>query len=216
MFVSTIDLYSGVPARKPTYREIEVKLPVKDIPRLLLILRSLGIRRGHRVLEQNTLFDTPQSDLRRLGRLLRLRIESPAPNAEFRGGHRRAVLTAKAPAPPRPARTGSHLYKEKFERELLVANPSGFHAALRSLGLRPAFRYEKYRTTFRFLSLHLSLDETSVGTFLELEGTPSEIDRLARSLGFSPPDYVRKTYWDLYSADCRRRGVPPGDMLLQT
>jgi adenylate cyclase class 2 len=179
-------------------------------------LGKLGARGGRCVLEQNTLFDTPESDLRRLGRLLRLRIEAPAPDDAFPGGTRRAVLTAKAPAPPRSGRTGGRRYKEKLERELLVVNPTGLQAALRSLGFRPGFRYEKYRTTFHFRGLHLSLDETPVGTFLELEGSPRAIDRLAPSLGFSPRAYVRNTYWELYSVDCRRRGVPPGDMLLQT
>ena len=205
-----------MPVRKPTYREIEVKLPVADAPTLLGVLRRLGIESGYRILEQNTLFDTPQSDLRRRGRLLRLRVESPAPDHHFPGGALRAILTAKAPAPPRPGRTAGRRYKEKLERELPVANPTEFQSALISLGFRPSFRYEKYRTTFRFPALHLSLDETSVGTYLELEGSPRAINRLARSLGFSPRDYIGNTYWDLYSADCRRRRVPPGDMLLQT
>ena len=213
--IRMLDLYSGVPPRTPTYREIEVKLPVSDVPNLLRVLRKLGARTGHRVLERNVLFDTPQSDLRRQGRLLRVRIESPAANMAFPGGENRVVLTSKAPAPDGPARKGSH-YKEKLERERSVTNPREFQAALQSLGFVPGFRYEKYRTTFRYLALHLSLDETPVGIFIELEGSPRAIDSVARSLGYSPRDYVKSTYWDLYSADCRRRGVRASDMLLQT
>jgi adenylate cyclase class 2 len=215
------DLYLGVPARKParrkpTYREIEVKLPVRDVPGLLGFLRSLGIGAGRRVLEKNTVFDTPQADLRRLGRLLRLRIETPASNEYYPGGARRAMLTSKAPALFRAGHTGDARYKERLERELPVADPSRFQEELRDLGFRAGFHYEKYRTSFRFKGLHLSLDETPVGTFLELEGSPRAIDRLARSLGYSPRDYVKSTYWELYSTDCRRRGVRPGNMLLQT
>lgn len=107
-------------------------------------------------------------------------------------------------------------YKERLERELPVADPSAFQSALGQIGFHPGFRYEKYRTTFHFKALHLSLDETSVGTFLELEGSPHAIDCLARSLGFSPRDYLKSTYWQLYAANCRRCGVPLGNMLLQT
>ena len=74
--------------------------------------------------------------------------------------------------------------------------------------MRPTFRYEKFRTAYRLprSRLHLDLDETPVGVFLELEGEPRAIDRAARALGFAPSDYIRGTYWDVYAADCRRRG----------
>jgi hypothetical protein len=52
-----------------------------------------------------------------------------------------------------------------------------------------------------------------VGIFLELEGSPRAIDRAARSLGFSPRDYIRSTYWDLWAADCRRHNRFPKNML---
>jgi adenylate cyclase class 2 len=87
---------------------------------------------------------------------------------------------------------------------------------LRAIGLRPSFRYEKYRSTFRLAGLHLDLDETPVGVFLELEGAPRSIDRVARSLGFVPREYINGTYWDLYAADCRRRGRKPANMLFST
>jgi adenylate cyclase class 2 len=87
---------------------------------------------------------------------------------------------------------------------------------LGSLGLRPGFRYEKYRSTFRLPGLHLDLDETPIGVFLELEGSPSAIDRTARALGYAPRDFIRATYYDLYAADCRRHGRIPRNMLFRT
>jgi adenylate cyclase class 2 len=82
--------------------------------------------------------------------------------------------------------------------------------------LRPGFRYEKYRSTFRLPGLHLDLDETPAGVFLELEGSPSAIDRTAKALGYAPRDFVRTTYWDIYAADCRRRGCTPRNMVFRT
>jgi adenylate cyclase class 2 len=198
-----------MPARRRTFREIEIKLRIADLPALIRDLHRLGASPHGRVLERNTLYDTPDSDIRLRGRLLRLRLETPAPSKTIPGGSRRSVVTSKAPA---PESRGSR-YKQKLEREVEVRFSVRWPSILRSLGLRPSFRYEKYRTTFRLRGLHLDLDETPVGVFLELEGAPRSIDRVARALGFAPREYIRGTYWDVYAADCRRRGRAPRNML---
>ena len=58
------------------------------------------------------------------------------------------------------------------------------------------FRYEKYRTEFRQPRRAgvAMLDETPVGVYLELEGTPHWIDRTARRLGFQESDYITASY----------------------
>lgn len=199
---------------KSTTPEIEIKLRITDIPTILRKIESLGAKTRARIFEQNTLYDTPQSDLRRLGMLLRLRVETPAPHNTRSTRRERVILTSKAPL--RTPRTSKRppRYKERAEREQLVAQTSRQCAAtLISLGFRTSFRYDKYRTTFRLPNLHLDLDETPVGVFLELEGSPKAIDRAARALGFTKNAYLRATYWDLHAADCRRRGVLPKNML---
>ena len=206
--------------RRKTNREIEIKLRITGTGLILRRIRALGAASQGRVLEQNTLYDTPGSDLRRRGMLLRLRIETPAPQNKPARGRERVILTAKAP-PALGERHGARArkpprYKERAERELVSATASRqWVAALTSLGFRPAFRYDKYRTTFRLPALHLDLDETPVGVFLELEGSPRAIDRAARALGFTATAYLRVTYWDLYAAECRRRGVRPKNMLFR-
>jgi adenylate cyclase class 2 len=104
-------------------------------------------------------------------------------------------------------------FKEKLETEVIMRDPGAWRRAIPSLGLREGFRYEKYRTSFRFGGAHLDLDETPVGIFLEIEGPRLAIDRASRMLGFGPRDYIRATYWDLYAADCRSKGRKTGDML---
>jgi adenylate cyclase class 2 len=86
--------------------------------------------------------------------------------------------------------------------------------------LRGWFTYEKYRTTWKLgagarwaKDLLIEVDETPVGTYVELEGPPEAIDRAASSLDFSRKDYLLKNYLTLYAEDCRRRGVAPGNML---
>jgi len=197
--------------RLATNRETEVKLRIRNLTATVKALRCFGAKCLGRVFESNTLYDTVGGDLGRSGRLLRLRIETPAKSKLLPAGQRRAVVTSKASVPD-----PDHRYKEKFERELVVSNPNGWAAILGSIGFRRGFHYEKYRTTFRLASLHLDLDETPVGTFLELEGSPHDIDRTASALGFSPRDFLRSTYWDLFQADRRRRGHTMTDMRFRT
>ena len=212
-----------MPQHKRTNREIEVKLRVTDVPAMLRQLKNLGALYESRVLERNTLYDTLDSDFRRRGALLRIRVETPAPRPSAQPPKpphapspiRRTILTSKAPAAPHSAR--ARRYKEKLERELVVAgSPKGWDEVLQSLGLRPGFRYDKIRSTFRlghFPGLAIELDETPAGTFLELEGLPHDIDRIARALGYSSHDYYCGSYWDVYVANCRRRGITPRNMV---
>jgi adenylate cyclase, class 2 len=212
--ILSLSYNSSVPPRVRTAPEIEIKLRVADIPSLVRKLRRIGATPRGRVLERNTLYDTPDSDFRRRGLLLRVRIETPAPSARVSAGPRRAVLTFKAPSQRHAPRIHKR-YKERLETELAIQHPAKWPQALKSLGLRPAFRYEKYRSAFRLGTLHLDLDETPAGTFLELEGSPKQIDRAASALGFAPQDYKQATYWDIYAADCRRRGRIPKNMLFR-
>lgn len=195
-----------------TNREIEIKLRIKDQQRLKQRLAKIGAKPSQRHFEENTLYDTPNGLLRTAGRLLRLRIETA------NHGRARAVLTSKAPAPETPgsarkeAKSASK-HKEKLEREVDVRDPAKTDRLLRAMGLNPSFRYEKYRTRFKLGSLHLDLDETPVGIFLELEGQPQAIDRTAKALGYSDRDYIRGTYWALFVADRRRCGSKAKNML---
>jgi adenylate cyclase, class 2 len=205
-----------MPKPKKTKSEIEIKLRIKDIPEILRKIKSLSAQSQTRVQEQNTLYDTPQSDLRRRDMLLRLRIETPAPHNARSTPRERVILTSKAP-PHQPPTKKPPRYKIRAEREQVTAHSSRHWAtALTALGFRPAFRYDKFRTTFRLPNLHLDLDETPAGTFLELEGEPRVIDQAAKALGFSEQAYLRASYWDLYVADCRCRGIAPKNMLFST
>jgi len=205
-----------MPKPKKTKPEIEIKLRIKEFSKILRKIRSLSIQSRPRVQEQNTLYDTPQSHLRRRDMLLRLRTETPAPHRSQSSGRERVILTAKAPPQRRQSSKLPARYKIRAEREQIVPQSSRQWAAvLASLGFRPTFRYDKFRTTFRLPNLDLALDETPAGTFLELEGKPQAIDRAAAALGFSKQAYLRSTYWDLYAADCRRRRITPKNMLFR-
>ena len=63
-----------------------------------------------------------------------------------------------------------------------------------------AFRYEKFRTEFQRRGSKgiATLDETPIGTYLELEGDPQWIDRMARTLGYEEKDYITASYARLF------------------
>lgn len=198
---------------RATNREIEIKLPVQDIQAVVNKLKAIGAINQGRVFERNTLYDTLDSDLRQSGRLLRIRLEKPARSEWSQAGQEKSTVTAKSP----PESRTNPQYKERLEREVVIPDSERWDGTLHSLGFRPGFVYEKFRTSFHLprLSpqLHLDLDETPAGTFLEVEGSPEVIDRVAKALGFGLRDYFRGTYWDIYVADCRKRGVVPKNMV---
>ena len=201
-------------------REIEIKLRVPDVGALRRRLKHLRAREiAWRTYETNTLYDTPRHDLRRRGQLIRIRIERPAANFRKKRSNENAsaILTYKGPihSSLHTAKIKNH-FKIKDEAEVSVSGANELATILRALGLRPAFRYEKFRTTYALpgiRSLKIELDETPVGIYLELEGPVAAIDRAARLLGYGRKDYLNETYGSLYAAACRRLGRKPGDML---
>jgi adenylate cyclase class 2 len=212
-------------------QEIEIKLRIGDPKALRIALKRLGARllgRGTgRVHEWNVLFDSPQGDVAKRGQLLRIRTETP--QSKSKSGQaapkKRVLLTFKRPSASAPASTsrgvgenGSHKVREELELE--VADAGLLTKIFEGLGMRGWFRYEKHRTTFCLppaarwaKGLLIELDETPIGTFVELEGPPAAIDRAAQELGFSARDYIVENYLALYVEDCRRQGIEPRDMV---
>jgi adenylate cyclase class 2 len=206
-------------------RETEIKLRITNLAGFRRALRKLGARSvarvGGRVHEQNVLFDTAAKQLKNRGQLLRIRTEAPA--ARGKGGKhtQRVLLTFKRPVAAGEKREESRgAHKVREELELQVSDGEALASIFRGLGMRPWFSYEKFRTTYRLpkgqrwaKGLLIELDETPIGTLVELEGPSRAIDRAAKTLGFSKQDYVVANYFVLYRDECRRRGEKPGDML---
>jgi adenylate cyclase, class 2 len=212
-------------------RETEIKLPIHNVKAFLRALKKLGAKPSPRVHEHNLLFDTPDGGLAKHGQLLRIRTESPAsgtstrlPRSAKTKGSTRSLLTFKSPpeqlaigpiAPPTDRR-----HKVREEIELVLTDPASLQKIFEGLGLKGWFRYEKFRTAYRLPArlkwakdLVIDLDETPIGTFVELEGPGPTIDQAARALGFSPRDYVLKNYLVLYLDDCKRQNRTPSHML---
>jgi len=205
----------------PNEREIKLKIENeqslrKDLARLGA--KAVGTGSG-RVHEWNVIFDTPQGGLAKHGQLLRIRKETPSGKGK-KGLKHRILLTFKKPAIA--AENDGHGHKVREEIETEVKDDAALRGIFEGLGMSGWFSYEKYRTTLKVRrsakwarDLLLELDETPIGTFLELEGPAEAIDRAARELGFSKKDYIAKSYLAVYLEECKRKGEAPTNMIFE-
>ena len=138
-----------------------------------------------RTLEADQLFDRAR-ELRDSDQLLRLR------QTKGRGADR-AMVTYKGPG-------AKGIHKSREEIEFDVSDPEAFTLVLERLGYYPSFRYEKYRTKFASAGEpgFITIDETPIGIYLELEGAPEWIDQTAARLGYPPAKYLICSYASLY------------------
>jgi adenylate cyclase class 2 len=178
-------------------RENEIKLAFPSPETAVSRLLAAGATPVHaRAFEDNVLFDLADRPLAKSGRLLRLR--------GFDGA---SILTFKAPV------AGEHRHKVKVEHETAIADPEALRSILAGLGFEAVYRYQKYRSTYRLGAVEATVDETPLGTFVELEGAPDDVDSAAEALGAVPADFIRATYRELQEDDAAARGAVAGDML---
>lgn len=178
--------------------ENEVKIPFAGAP---LEARALIESRGYHIVQPRTLeadgiFDRG-GELRRSDQLLRLRREGS-----------QALITYKGPTKP-------ERHKNREEIEFSVSDADAAEHVLERLSYQVAFRYEKYRTTFAVSgeSGVVTIDETPMGVFIELEGPPAWVDQTAARLGLSPSQYLTASYARLYQEYRRVNPAAPPDMV---
>jgi len=186
-----------IPGMEERYKEVEIKLRFESAAKAKACLEAHGATvLSDRELEDNVLFECPMNSLKSANKVLRLR--------KYRG---KAWLTLKAPVP------GEHRHKVRREYETEIDQPEAVVYLLSELGLVPSYRYQKYRTLYDLDGLEACLDETPLGTFVELEGLPERIDEAAARCGFTDVHYIRESYRELHELAAAARGVEPGDLL---
>lgn len=171
--------------------ETEIKFRVDDLAGLSARLLAAGFQvQTPRSFESNVLYDTADRQLRAKTEILRIR---------HYAGH--TLLTHKRVPDVGP---GEDTHKHRIETETEVADGNALAEVFHSLGLRPAFRYEKWRTEWREGEGHCVVDETPIGCFAELEGSAEWIDRTATGLAIAPSQYITMSYgrlFDLWRAE---------------
>lgn len=192
-------------SRPVTRKETEIKLALPSLPRGRALLRQHGFKIIHpRIFEANIVLDTPDRLLYNKSLLLRVRAVG-----------KRVICTSKGPALP-----GRHKVREEHEFEASSLDAHSLDECLaffRTLGFEQSFRYEKYRTELARPGEpgHVTLDETPIGNFLELEGPARWIDRTAARLGFSTDQWILSSYGSLYKIWCAEFASNPAAMIFR-
>ena len=171
--------------------EYEVKLPGEP-ERMREHLERLGAEQcSPRLLEDDLVLDTAERRLAAAAQVLRLRRRGQ----EF-------LLTFKGPV------SEDVSVKAREEWQTPVDDGVAMLAVFERLGYEVAIRYQKYRSLYMIGDVVASVDETPLGCFVELEGVPAEIERLAGEMGYEPSDFEVRSYLEIHRDQGNR-----GDML---
>ncbi len=175
-------------------REVKLRFDSPEQARAAVLAAGAAPVRGRR-LQEDCLLDTTDEMLRRRRSVLRVRMDSG-----------KSVITFKGPVQ-------SSKMKVREELETIAADGLILLRVLEELGFHVWFRYQKYREEFAADDLVVAVDETPVGTFVEVEGGADAITAMTLALGRTPADYLLDSYRSLYLQHCQAQGVPAADML---
>lgn len=185
--------------------EIEIKLQVASVEEGMDRLAHLPARLEEAPrLEDNEVYDTSDSMLSNSSSLLRLRVVGD-----------QGMITFKEKVP-----SALHA-KVRLEHECTVSHPTVIRKIFSKIGLSKVYRYQKYRSYHAWNDpetgalLDITVDDTPIGVFVELEGPKDTIDRAARIMGYSSSDYILDDYHALHRAWLKREGQPAGDMVFE-
>jgi adenylate cyclase class 2 len=176
--------------------EREIKLRFESVSAARRAVDSIGAQpHTPRRLQEDRLFDTEDGILRQRRSLLRLRHDGA-----------RSLLTFKGPPQPGPMKL-----REEIETE--VADGARLRLMIERLGYRAWFRYQKHREEYVLDRLIVAIDETPIGTFVELEGDESAIAAASAALGRGPGDYLLDSYYSLFQKYREVLGFTGPDMV---
>jgi adenylate cyclase class 2 len=176
--------------------ETEIKLRFESGEAARRAIDALGAApHTARRLQDDALLDDDAGTL--YGRRCALRVRRDGDNGR---------VTFKGPVIPGPM-------KSREEIETSIGDGEKLLRVFRELGFTPRFRYQKFREERRLGSLIVAIDETPIGTFVELEGAEADITAAAERLGFTPKDYIRASYRTLFLEYREAHGLASPDMI---
>jgi adenylate cyclase class 2 len=175
-------------------REIKLRFRSAGEAREAILAAGATPLLGRR-LQEDSLLDTDDEQLRRRRCVLRVRVE-----------HGKSRLTFKGPVQPGAV-------KVREEIETVVGDGLILLRVLEEIGLHVWFRYEKYREEFAHEDVIVAVDETPVGVFIEIEGGEQGIATMTEALGRSPSDYILDSYRGLFLQHRDAFGLTGPDMV---
>jgi len=99
--------------------------------------------------------------------------------------------------------------KQQIEHESEVSDPNALRAIFENIGLRAVAVYEKRRSTYKFRSTEVVLDELPFGLFMEIEGSITSIAEVEMLLGIEDLKVEHETYPHM----TKRFGVQNGSIM---
>lgn len=163
-------------------QEREIKLYVQDLPALAERLRVSGAEKvRERMLERNFRLDTADNELKKGGRLLRLR-EDDQVRVTYKDRTRlsEGVVTRR-------------------EIEFAADDLEAVRKLFEALGYQVIVTYEKYRAVFRMGDVKIMLDELPYGDFVEVEAPNNTlIQGVVQMLGLDASKAVNTNYLGLF------------------
>ncbi len=179
--------------------ETEIKFRIANLDSLNQRLQAAGFHVATpRSFESNVLYDTPGRSLRARTEILRIR--------SYAG---RWTLTHKRLPDSGP---GEDRHKHRIETETGITDGDMLAEVFASLGLVPAFRYEKWRTEWTDGRGYCVVDETPIGNYAELEGAAGWIDRTAARLGIEASELLTLSYGRLFDLWREQHHSPAQDL----
>jgi adenylate cyclase class 2 len=175
-------------------REVKLRFRSAEDARNAVIAAGAQPLLGRR-LQEDSLFDTPDNELKHKRSALRLRRENGMSRVTFKG----------------PVQPGTMKLRE--EVETLVGDGEVLRRVFEELGLHVWFRYEKYREEFSHQDVIVAIDETPIGVFVEIEGTESGIAEMTGLLGRTSGDYILQSYYSLFDQHRSEFRLPEHDMV---
>ena len=178
----------------PVEREVKLRYDSPEAARRAVTEAGARPWRDRR-LQNDCLLDREQAPLADRACTLRVRMDGGAARVTFKGA-------------PRLGTT-----KVREELETSVGDGELLLQVLDRIGFRVWFRYQKYREEPRRGELVIAIDETPIGTFVELEGREPDILAMAEALGRTPADFILDSYLALFRAHCAAAGASASDMV---
>jgi adenylate cyclase class 2 len=175
-------------------REVKLQFDTPDAAREAVVATGATPLRCRR-LQEDALLDTDDEAIRQRGCALRIRTESG-----------KSLLTLKGPVQ-------SGTMKIRDEHETVVSDGAVVQRIFEELGLHVWFRYEKYREEYAAEDVTVAIDETPVGTFVEIEGGEPGILAFTEALGRSPDDFILDSYRSLFIKHRVEFGIEGSDMV---
>jgi adenylate cyclase class 2 len=106
--------------------------------------------------------------------------------------------------------------KVRDEYETVIGDGEVVQRVLEEVGLHVWFRYEKYREEYAAEDVTIAIDETPVGTFVEIEGGEEGILAMTMALGRTPSDFVLDSYRGLFIKHRNEFGLTGTNMVFTT